>query len=212
MDTGAVVPDPVLELLRVLGQACNDAGLAVLSAQTQLAYAAEAFWRMSEQMDERPNLLSWVAEEHHFACRDHVERLTAIYAQATAQYAVCAVEVASRVADGHPAVVPTSLPALPSDVLTLAQIHVPLLQIPDRAVGSRWRRRLARENAALASDHQRLVAAMASVDSPAATFDDPGRVAERQTAYLLETEFPSALHEYASACACALAIMSAPEG
>jgi hypothetical protein len=135
MHTGAVVPDPVLELLRVLGQACNDAGLAVLSAQTQLAHAAEAFWRLSEQMDQGPNLLSWVAEEHHFACRDHVERLTAMHAQTTTQYAVCAVEVANRVADGQPAAVPTSLAALPSDVLMLAQIHVPLLQIPDRAVG-----------------------------------------------------------------------------
>lgn len=211
MSIDAVVPGPVLDLLRVLGQACNDAGLAVLGAQTQLAYASEAFWRLSDQMDLGPNLLTWVAEEHYFACRDHVERLTAMYAQAAAQYAVCAIEVASRVADGHTAAVPTSLPAMPSEVLMLAQIHVPLLQIPDRAVASSWGRSIARENAGLASDHRHLIAAMSSIESPAAAFDDPDKVAERQTAYLLETEFPSALHEYASACACALAIMSAPE-
>jgi hypothetical protein len=67
-------------------------------------------------MNRPENLLDWVAEEHHFACRDHVERLTAMYAGAAAQYAVCAVEVASRVADGQVATVPTSLPVLPSDV------------------------------------------------------------------------------------------------
>jgi hypothetical protein len=52
---------------------------------------------------------------------------------------------------------------------------------------------------------------MASVESPSTTFDVPDKVAERQVAYLLETEFPAALHEYASSCAFALAIMSAPD-
>ncbi|WP_327007590.1 hypothetical protein OHA72_10160 [Dactylosporangium sp. NBC_01737] len=208
LDAGAVVPGAVVELLRMLGQACNDAGLAVLGAQSQFAYAAEAFWRLT---DQSPNMLTWVAEQHYFACRDHVERLTAMYAQAAARYAVCAVEIASRVADGQPAAVPTSLPTLPSDVLVLAQIHVPLLQIPERAVASRQRRRLAVENAGLAGDHQRLTAAMAAVESPATTFDDPDEVDQRQAADLLETEFPSTLHEYATACAFALAIMSVPE-
>jgi hypothetical protein len=211
LDIGAVVPGEVAELLRMLGQACNDAGLAVLDAQTQLAHAAEALWRLSSRLDQAEDLVGWVAEERYFACRDHVERLTAMYARAAAQYAVSAIEAASRVADGLPATAPTPSPAPPSDVLTLAQIHVPLLQIPDRAVASRWRHRLSQENAGLASDHQRLVTAMAAVESPATTFDDPDKVAERQTAFLLETEFPSTLHEYASACAYALAIMLVPE-
>jgi hypothetical protein len=211
LDIGAVVPKAIVDLLRVLGQACNEAGLAVLDAQTQLAHAAEAFWRSCERVDHPEDLMSWVAGEHYFACRDHVERLTAMYARASAQYAVCAVETASRVADGQPATVPAPMSAPPSDVLTMAQIHVPLLQIPERAVASRWRSRLALENAGLASDHQRLIAAMAAVESPADAFDDPGEVAERQSAYLLEAEFPSALHEYAGACAYALAIMSVPE-
>jgi hypothetical protein len=67
------------------------------------------------------------------------------------------------------------------------------------------------ENASLAADHRHLLAAMASVESPAITLDDPDQVAQRQTAYLLETEFPFSLHEYASACTFALAIMSVPE-
>jgi hypothetical protein len=98
-------------------------------------------------MDQGPNLLSWVAEEHHFACRDHVERLTAMYAQATAQYAVCAVEVANRVADGQPAAVPTSLAALPSDVLMLAQSMCRCCKFPTgqlewlRRAVAWWRRR-----------------------------------------------------------------------
>jgi hypothetical protein len=52
---------------------------------------------------------------------------------------------------------------------------------------------------------------MAAVESPATTFDEPHRVTERQEAYLLEAEFPSALHEYASSCAFALAVMSLPD-
>jgi len=140
-----------------------------------------------------------------------VERLTAWYAWAAAQYAVCAVELASRVADGGPATAPTSLPVLPSDVLALKQIHVPLLQIPDRAVSARWRERLPRENAGLATDHQLLAAAMKAVESPEVAVDDPDKVAERQVAYLLEAEFPSALHEYAASCAFALAIMLVPD-
>ena len=124
--------------------------------------------------------------------------------------AVGAVELASRVADGVPATAPTSLPVFPSDVLALAKIHVPLLQIPDRAVSARWQARLSLENAGLAGDHQRLVAAMKVVESPPAAFDEPAKVAERQVAYLLEAEFPAALHEYATSCAWALATMSAP--
>ena len=127
-----------------------------------------------------------MAEEQFGACRDHVERLTALYAWAAAQYAVCAVEVASRVAKGHTATAPTSLPVLPSDILALAQIHVPLLQIPDRAVVPRWRARLSLENGGLAGDHERLVAAMAAVESPPPMFDEPGKVALRQVGYLLE--------------------------
>jgi hypothetical protein len=40
---GAEVPGAVVELLRVLGQACNDAGLAVLSAQTNLPMRQKRF-------------------------------------------------------------------------------------------------------------------------------------------------------------------------
>jgi hypothetical protein len=144
---GAVIAGEVVALLHMLGQACNDAGLAVLDAQAQFAHAAEAFWRLSEPADGSGEILGWVAEERNFACRDHVQRPTAMYAKAAAQYAACAVEISSRVADGHQAMVPNPLPVLPSDVLTLAQIHVPLLQIPDRAVAHRWRARLPRENA-----------------------------------------------------------------
>lgn len=133
-----------------------------------------------------------------------------MYAWAAAKYATRAVEIASRVADGASASLDTSLPVLPSDVLSLAQIHVPLLQMPERAVSGRWQRRLARQNAGLASDHRQLVAAMAAVESPSTAFDDPDKVAERQTGHLLEVEFPAALHEYASSCAFALAMMSAP--
>lgn len=210
LDMGAVVPGEVVQALLALGQACNDAGLAVLDAQVQSAHAAEVLWRCWDRV-ERVDPVGWVAEERHVACRDHVERLTALYAGAAARYAVCAVETASRVADGGPATVPEPLPVLPSDVLTLAQIHVPLLQIPAQAVASRWRDRLPRENAGLARDHERLLAAMAVVESPSTTFDEPDKVAERQVAYLLEAEFPSALHEYAASCVFALAIMSVPE-
>jgi hypothetical protein len=69
----------------------------------------------------------------------------------------------------------------------------------------------AAENAGPAEDHRHLLAAMAVVESPSTMFDEPDKVAERQVAYLLEAEFPSALHEYAIGCACALAIMCVPD-
>ncbi len=208
---GAVVADDVVNLLLVLGQACNDAGLAVLDAQAQFAQASEVLWRCWDHTNV-DDAIGRVVEERFAACRDHVERLTALYAWAAANYATCAVEIASRVADGDRATVPTSLPVLPSDVLGLSQIHVPRLQIPDRAVSDRWRSRLARENDGLAADHRRLVAAMAAVESPATTFDEPAKVFERQTGYLLEAKFPAALHEYGTSCAFGLAIMSVPDG
>lgn len=133
-----------------------------------------------------------------------------MYACAAARYAVWAVECASRTANDHPLTAPDFLPVPPSDVLTLAQIHVSLLQIPDHAVVAAWRDRLPRENAHLASTHQELVAAMAAVESPATTFDEPSQVTKREVAYLLEAEFPATLHAYASACAYALAIMCMP--
>jgi hypothetical protein len=208
-DMGAVVAREVLDALLVLGQACNDAGLAVLDAQSQFAQAAEGLWRCWDHTNIG-DALGRVTEDRFAACRDHVERLTAVYAWAAAQYATCAVQAASRVADGEPASVP-SLAVLPSDVLLLSQIHVPLLQIPDRSASGRWRSRVPRENVALAADHKRLIAAMKSVESPSVTFDEPSRVAERQDAYLLEAEFPAALHEYAASCVFALAMMSVPD-
>jgi len=66
------------------------------------------------------------------------------------------------------------------------------------------------ENAGLAADHKRLVAALKAVESPPTSFDEPDKVAQRQVSYLLEAEFPAVLHEYAASCASALAIMSAP--
>jgi hypothetical protein len=147
---GAVVPGEVVDLLLRLGQVCNDVGLAVLDAQAQFAASAEALGRCWDWVNQA-GPVGWLIEERHLACRDHLERLTAVYAWAAAQYAVCAVQIASRVADGEPATVPTPLPVLPSDVLTLAQIHVSLLQIPDwagrrpvagsAAAGERWPRR-----------------------------------------------------------------------
>jgi hypothetical protein len=210
LPAGAVVAADVTALLRAQGQTCNDIGLAVLGAQLGFAHSAETLWRCQDLIDTDDSL-GYPIEEYHIACRDHVERLTAVYARAAAQYAVCAVQIASRVADGAPAAVPEPLPVLPSEVLLLAQVHVPLLQIPAHAVTTRWQNRRERENVFLAADHRRLLAAMASVESPPTTFDVPGKVAERQTAFLLEVEFPSALHKYATACAFALAMMCAPD-
>jgi hypothetical protein len=205
----AVAPGDVVDLLLRLGQACNDAGLALLDAQAQLAHAVEPAWRSSGDSD-RGDMLDWVTWERYAACRDHVERLTAVYARAAATYAVCAVETASRVADGLAPQLPQPLPVLASDVLGLTQIHVPLLRIPEQAVAGRWRGHVSKENAGLAEDHEVLLTAIAAVESPAVVFDEPDKVAERQTAYLLETEFPSALHSYASGCVFALALMCVP--
>jgi hypothetical protein len=195
--------------LRTLGEACNEAGVAVLNAEAHYALADDVFrrsWEREEQ-GEPFNIRTWVAEEYNAACREHVERLTAIYAAASAQYAVCAIEAASRVANGGQPVVPSLPSTPPSDVLLMAQLHVPLLQIPARAVAAKWLTRLDRENVQLADIHRRLTAAKEAVESPAVAFDVPREVTQRQTAYLLESEFPAVLHDYASACAFALVVM-----
>jgi hypothetical protein len=131
LPAGAVVAGDVTALLRAQGQTCNDIGLAVLGAQLGFAHSAETLWRCQDLID-KDDSLGYPIEEYHIACRDHVERLTAVYARAAAQYAVCVVQIASRVADGAPAAVPEPLPVLPSEVLLLAQIHVPLLEIRPR--------------------------------------------------------------------------------
>jgi hypothetical protein len=205
----AVAPDDVVDLLLRLGQACNDAGSALLDAQAQFAHAIGPVWRSSGGRD-RGDMLAWVTSERYAACRDHVVRLTAIYARAAAMYAVCAVEAASRVADGLPPRLPQPLPVVPSDVPGLAQIHVPLLQVPEHAVAGRWRGHVHKENAGLAEDHKALLAAVAAVESPATVSDEPDKAAERQTADLSETELPSAFHAYASGCVFALALMCVP--
>ncbi|WP_203920740.1 hypothetical protein [Rugosimonospora africana] len=205
----AEAPGDVVDLLLRLGQACNDAGSAVLDAQAQLAHAVEPVWRSSRDAD-RDDMLAWVTSERYEACRDHAERLTAVYARAAAMYAVCGVEAASRAADGLAPQVPHPLPVVASDVLSLARIQVPLLQVPERAVARQWRDHVPKENAGLAEDHKALLAATAAVGSPAVVFGEPHTVGERQTAYLLETEFPSALHSYASGCVFALALMCVP--
>jgi hypothetical protein len=200
------VPPDVVAMLLGLGQACNDVGLAVLSAQAQFGYADEALWR-NEQTDPGDPLLTWFVDQRHSACLDHLERLTSLYARAATQYAIFAVETASRVANRQTPQATGWRPALPSDVLTMAQIHVPLFQIPDSAVSADSRDQLDLENAALASSHRVLLAAMADVESPSTTFDEPAQVVQREKAYVLEMDFPAALHDYANICAFALTIM-----
>lgn len=209
LDMQAEAPGHVVDLLLRLGQACNDAGSALLDAQAQFAHAVEPVWRSPGDTD-RGDMLDWVTWERYEACRHHVERLTAVYARAAAMYAVCAVEAAGRAADGLVPELPQPLPVMATDVLGLARLRVPLLQVPERAVAPRWRGHVPKENAGLAEDHKALVTATAAVESPATAFGGPDKVAERQTAYLWETEFPSALHSYASGCVFALALMCVP--
>lgn len=204
------LPPDHVDVLVGLGQACNDAALAVLDAHAQLARSVEALWRLSDLVDDHSRPLAWVADEQYAACRDHAERLTAVYARVAVQYAASAVEVASRIADGHPPTVSATLPVVPSDLLRLAQVHVPLLQIPQHAPGGP-QKRLCSINGDLSASHHRLRAVIAGVESPATAFDQPDHVAQTQTADLLEAEFPTALHDYATACAFAIALMTRNE-
>jgi hypothetical protein len=200
LDMEAVAPREVVDLLLRLGRACNDAGLTLLDAQAQFAHTVEPVWRSSGDTD-RGDMLDWVTWERYAACRDHVERLTAVYARAAAMYAVCAVEAASRVADGLTPQLPQPLPVLASDVLGLAQIHVPLLQMPEDAVAGRWRGHVPKENAGLAEDHEALLVAMMAVESPAVVFlppftRTPAGVCSRwrSCAYLMtDTGYPPAM-------------------
>ncbi|HZO69190.1 MAG TPA: hypothetical protein VFB74_29725 [Kribbellaceae bacterium] len=150
-----------------------------------------------------------MAEEWFGACRDHVERLTALYAWAAAQYAACAMELASRVADGQAAPRRHRCWCCPPTCWPWLRFQVPRLQIPDRAVAQRWLARLSLENAGLAGDHERLVAEMAAWRARRRRSTKRRRWPSGRSG-LVETEFPAASHKYAASRAFALTIMSAP--
>ena len=62
---------------------------------------------------------------------------------------------------------------MPSDILHLAQIHVPLIQIPIDMMPAKWQHRAQAENAGLATGHRLLQAAMQAVRNPPRSFDGP---------------------------------------
>ncbi|GAA4259791.1 hypothetical protein [Dactylosporangium darangshiense] len=202
------MPPGVHAMLRVHGIACNDAGLAVLEAESQFARAADALDRHSA--DANPaTVTGWVNDELHAAHLEHLERLIAIYARTAAQYATLAVEIASAVADGRPHPGQAELAPLPSDVLSLAELHVPRLQIPPSAVRRRWLHRLPDINAELSTAHEHALTAMRHAESTPVAFNDLRQHSEYSAPYLLEADVPATLHEYASQCALAVSIMYA---
>jgi hypothetical protein len=174
------MPQEVHAVLRVHGIACNDAGLAVLEAESLFARAADALDRHAADSRET-TIINWVTDELHAAHLEHLERLIAIYARTAAQYATLAVEIASAIADGRPQSGRAPPVPLPSDVLSLVQLHVPLLQVPSSAVRGRWLRRLPEINAELSTAHKHVLTAIRRVESVPAAFNDLHRRAMLET-------------------------------
>ena len=202
------LPDAVAQLMLGLGRAANDSGLALVDA---LQHKQRAFDLVDRTSGGGREPEQTAAEEFFGAALDYVERLTSLYAVTAAQYAVCAVETASRLVNGLPVVMPISLPIVPSDILRLAQIHVPLVQIPIGPVAGKWARRAQVENVGLATGHRLLQEAMAEVENPPQAFDVPDETPLRIQATTLEVEFPAALHDYAAGCAVVVALMARRE-
>jgi hypothetical protein len=54
----------------------------------------------------------------------------AAYARAASRFAAAAAQALRRLVAGQPAVMPQSAVLVPSDIVTMPQLHVPLVQMP----------------------------------------------------------------------------------
>ncbi len=204
---GRALPGEVAQLLLGLGQAANEAGLALQDAQALWARISDVQDRREWLNSSERQAVGSVAEDLFDTTMHYIEELTGIYAVAVARYAACAVETAGRAINQQPILIPTPLAVVPSDILQLAQIHVPLIQIPIEMMPARWQHRAQVENGGLSTGHRLLQAAMQAVRNPPRPFDGPGQL-HRANQQVLETEFPSALHAYAADCAISGALVA----
>jgi hypothetical protein len=125
------LPSSIARTLTGLGVAANDLSLALSEARLQQSRAAMQLHRASDLEDvlgkepaEYQPLGSWFE-----AARNYSEQLVAIYAQLAGAYAAYAVEVFSAL-QGRRSLTELAVPRIvPSDLLTMPQILLPLVQL-----------------------------------------------------------------------------------
>jgi hypothetical protein len=146
----------------------------------------------------------------HYATRDHAEQLVAIYSHIAASYAVHAIEAFTLLANGDQPDSWRPHTIVPSDILAMHDVLIPLVQLPDHAVNEDDRPHIGRYNDDLRQAHNDLARAITNLaqQEPVAIFDQPDRLAQREQANDLDDQLPHALHDYAAAAICALELLA----
>jgi hypothetical protein len=207
--SAARLPASLAEVLVGLGTVANELSFALAETRLREHQATLAVVRVNEREDlNHPAPESDMIVDWHAATRDHAERLVAIYAHIAAAYAVHAIETFTMLARGEQ---PCPWQAIvPSDILTMPDVIVPLVQLPDDAGAEDDRRHIPRYNKDLRQAHNQLVqAATGHVrhDSPT-ILDKPEQLADRDNARDLDDDLPTALHVYAATAISAFDILT----
>lgn len=193
-----------------LGMACNQVAFALTHARLEEQRAVDAVCWVFEREENGEHVPEeWVIGDWHSEERDHAERLAAVYACAVASYTGQAVETLSALIARRE--VPTEpVHARPSDILTLPDIALPLLQLPTAEPEPERERSRIRLNQHLAASHRKVLQAMSAVlrKVPAAAFDDTHAMENREPLDDFEDDFPVALHSYAAACVSAIELLA----
>lgn len=186
------IPAQVADPLLALGRACNDAGAALASASLDGHRVNDAKQRQEQAGDAATAIEVQLTELLWEAGTDHIDRLSEIYASIAARYVGVAVETASQAISGRTITVPAAADIEVTDILLLAEIHVPLIQLVPAAYRDPTRQRRARrENAGILASHRTLLAIMAS------TIKEEFDTSDGTRRFWLQPELGGALHEYA---------------
>lgn len=201
MEWGPHIPADVAEPLLALGRTCNDIGHALASARIEQARALDQQQRAQQRQDRSGSIEFRAAEALWEAAQGYIDDLVDLYASTAARYVAAAVEVASQAINQQPLALSAPLDVPVADILLLADIHVPLIQLDPTAFDDpKKRRRAELENDDIAESHRLLLHVMAETTKPANLPERRGPV----RSFLVEPELAAALHEYACSCLVAL--------
>jgi hypothetical protein len=200
-ETFGSIPAHIADPLLALGRACNDAGAIVASAYLDRSRVLDRQQRLEQDRAQPHSVEIDTAELLWEASIDHIERVGAIYAAVASRYVTAAVEAASHAISRRPVRVPDVDTVDVADILLLAEIHIPLIQLDEAAFSPRKQRRARGENAALRAAHEALQQASAATIA----YDD-AELADGTRRFIPGPELGGALHEYACMCAMALAV------
>jgi len=197
------VPPDIARPLLALSKACNDIGTALAVARIEQARALDQLQRAEHHDGSGAAIELQTAESLLDAAQEYSEQLVNVYASTAARYVSAAVETASQAINHQPLAMPEPPDVVVTDILLLAEIHVPLIQLDPNAFTNPEQQHHAQvENTGIAQAHRLLQQAMAETIKPA-NLPEPHDPVRRFT---LEPELAAALHEYAASCLIALCL------